>query len=713
MGVRVNARSIFGSQRFRGFLAITVMLLAVAVLYRPWLVWDRNRTLFGSDYQEVHTHRIRYAREALFGAHPYLPAWYSRELLGAPFWSNIQDFPFIPTRLVLLLVDPLRAHALGVNLAAGLAALFTYLYCRRIGFTRPAAAASGWTFAASGFFAARVMVGHLSLLEGYPALPLLLWLTENAIGQPSPKRRFDSRLLALSLASMCIAMAGHPQLPAYAFLTAVLYLVYRARNIQGLKALCAIILGIGAAGFVLWPMLLLVGRSARLLPLDAPLNDISFPYSRLAAYLFPWKDGFPDPFGSGLPFTGYPSPAYFWETVGYVGRLPPLAIILLLLRGKWRDRPWSFFFVVGGMALLLALPLAQPIRSLVPWTILRCPSRQIYLTTFALALALGGAFDSWMDKPLLRRHWLTLGVAVSLLAAHAVDLASHDLHFIRPVRVAALYPDGFDDTLLTEVGNGRIAMDYGVPWRLNREIDDVGFFESLPLARPYRALLDLTGAPPTLNIENLNGSQLSARALAATATKLVVTTNQRDDLPRIKDVDIEHIYAVPDPLPRASFVPFSQASFLTESKIHERLRDPHVDLATSIMLPPSANKPAPPHYAVANLDSPVSYERPSSDLIVLKVTASQPGFLRVIESFDPGWHATVDGAPANVLPANDFVIAVRLDPGPHEVRLRYTTPGVATGVAISAASVLLMLVLVVSRPSRVREASRAQQNKTL
>jgi len=701
MGGRLNSTNVFPSRRFPGILAVTVMLLGVAALYHPWLVWSGDHTLFGFDYFQLHTHRLRYAREALFGPHPYLPAWYSRELLGTPFWSNMQNFPFIPTRLLLLLVDPQSAYALAVNLAAALSALFTYLYCRRIGLMPLSAASAGWTFAASGFFASRVMAGHLPLLEAYPALPLVLWLVEKATQEPSQNRGFNHRLLALSFACSCIVMAGHPQLPAYALATAVLYLFYRTRGSQCLKPLCAIILGVGSASFVLWPMFQLVRRSTRLLPLDAAQNDIAFPYGRLATYFLPWKDGFPDPFGPTPVIANYPNNAYFWDTVCYVGWLPLLALIFLILRGKLRDRPLPFFIVLGGLALIFALPFTQPIRSLIPGTILRSPSRQIYLATFALALTLGCALESWLHSPLLQRRMLTMGVAVVALTVHVFDLGLHDLHFIRAVPAAGFGSHNARETWRTQTGEGRIAIDYAIMSPLNREIDDVGFFDSIILARPYRALLDLTGAPPTLNIQKLNGSQLPPRALATTATKLVVTSAQRDDLPRVGGTDPVRIYVVPDPVPRASFVPFSQATFLTETKIHERLRDPQVDLAASIMLPPGADKPASPRLTLLDLDSPVAYERPSSDRIVLKVGTSQPGFLRVIESFDPGWHATVDGAPASVLPADDFAIAVRVEAGNHEVRLQYVTPGAATGVAISAVCLLLLLVL---RSCRDRKA---------
>jgi hypothetical protein len=685
------------SQRFRGWLAVGVMLLGVAALYRPWLVFVGNRTLVGFDYLQLHLHRIRYARDALFGAHPYLPAWYSRELLGTPFWSNIQNFPFIPTRPLLLLVDPLKAYALAVNLAAGLAALFTYLYCRQIGFARLPAASSGWTFAASGFFASRVMVGHLPLLEAYPALPLLLWLVEKIVREPSQNRCLDLKLLTLSFVCGSIAMAGHPQLPAYAFATAVLYLFYRARNTQALKAVCAIVLGIGLAGFVLWPTLQLIGRSTRLLPLDVPQNDISFPYRRLVAYIFPWRDGFPNPFGPTLAFAGYPNPTYFWDTVCYVGRLPLLAVIFMVLRGKSRNSPWPFFFALGSLALILALPAAQPIRSLIPGTIFRSPARQLYLTTFVLALAFGGALDSWLRNPLLHGRVLTLTLAILMLTAHVVDLGLHDVRFVHVLTTASLDSHNVDETVRAQVGNGRIAMDLTIMSPFNREIDDVGFFDSIILARPYRALLDLAGASPTMNTEKLNGSQVNAHALAATATKMVVTFNRRDDLPRAGGDDFVHIYAVPSPVSRASFLPFSQASFLRNKEIHERLRDPSLNMAASIMLPPDAEVSTPTPPPNPHLDSSIEYERLSSDIIMLKVRTNQSGFVRVIESFDPGWRATVDGTTARVLPADDFALAVRVDPGAHEVHLQYRTPGVANGAAISVISLLLLILLVFYR----------------
>jgi hypothetical protein len=198
-----------------------------------------------------------------------LPGWYPRELLGTPFWSNTQNFPFLPTRLaVFLAFQPDVAFSAGAILAAVLSLVFTWLFARRLGMSGLAAVVAGFTFACSGFYASRVMVGHLPLLEVFPSLPLLLWLTDRVVRQPGPFSSASAwkRLLALALASGCLALAGHPQLVIYSLATATAYAwVMGSRGRAALSSLASL-LGVGCASVVLVPMMLLAGRSAALFP---------------------------------------------------------------------------------------------------------------------------------------------------------------------------------------------------------------------------------------------------------------------------------------------------------------------------------------------------------------------------------------------------------------------------------------------------------------
>src|SRR5450755_1861086 len=167
--------------RRRSSISVSLLLILTGAIYIRPSVFFGDQMLAGSDYFQLHIRHIAFARDALFGPRHFLPAWYPRELFGAPFSANIQSFPWIPTRLVLFAFDPAIAFAAGVAIAALLAALFTYLYCKRAGLSEIGAVTAGWTFACAGFFASRVFAGHLPLLEAYPALPLLFWLADRAL----------------------------------------------------------------------------------------------------------------------------------------------------------------------------------------------------------------------------------------------------------------------------------------------------------------------------------------------------------------------------------------------------------------------------------------------------------------------------------------------------------------------------------------------------
>jgi hypothetical protein len=300
-----------------------------------------------------------------------MPSWYPRELLGAPFSANIQSFPWIPTRLILLLFDPEIAYAPGVAIAALLAAVFTYLFCRRAGLSELAAAASGWTFACAGFFASRIIAGHLPLLEAYPALPLLLWLVDRALDpERAGKHRLDLGWLAA--ATLCAVLAGHPQIPAYAVACTLLYAFWRGRGWLRARLAGAIVLGSAMALAVWWPMLLLIGKSTRVLDLDAPDNDIVLPYRRVLALLNPGIDGWPGKINAAAhhQFSGYPNLAYFYDTASYIGLAPIVAAAALLLvccvRKRLPDPRWLFLATIGIVALAGALPLTDFTRHLLP-----------------------------------------------------------------------------------------------------------------------------------------------------------------------------------------------------------------------------------------------------------------------------------------------------------------------------------------------------------
>ncbi|MGD0772566.1 MAG: hypothetical protein ABSC05_07060 [Candidatus Solibacter sp.] len=689
--------------RARPWVSIAILLfLTEAVYLRPSFLAGGG-SLLGMDYFALHIHRIAFAQEALFGPAHFLPAWYPRELLGSPFLANLQNFPWIPTRLILLFFDPLAAYAVGVAVAAALAALFTYLYCRRAGLSEIGAVTAGWTFACAGFFASRVMAGHLPLLEAYPALPLLLWLADRAMA-PDRSRYAARDLAMLALAAASVAAAGHPQLPAYSLATAALYIIPRGGGWRRLKVLLAMALGVGTTLVLWWPMFLLIQRSTRMLELAAPSNDVVMPLRRLAALILPGIDGWPDvmELTHQRLFEGYLNSAYFWDTCSYVGLLPVAVLMVLLFRSVLRKRlprmPWAFLTLLGSGALLFSLRLTQPLRDLVPGTFFRSPARLLYLFTFAAAVALGFAVTAFLNSHILKPRARQLLVTFCLLF-HLADLGGFARQFVRTVHWPAFGTAAFDGVLAGEIKGGRIAADDPLAG-----YDDAGGFDSILLANPYRAILGVAGEPPDFNEQQLDGSSLPIPALQMAGVRFVITEAERPDLQLVSTSGTDRLYRVSNPVPRAAFFAMDQALFLPRQKLLDAfLAQPRRD---KLLLPAESRaylsrSPSAGPGGNHEIPTAVTYSRPSSDEIRLHTAAGQAGFVHMLESWDPGWSAQVDSKPGLVAIANGFSMAVPVEAGEHAIRLRYQTAGRTVGWILSIISAGLLALLI--RAERVTQ----------
>ena len=118
------------------------------------------------------------------------------------------------------------------------------------------------------------------------------------------------------------------------------------------------------------------------------------------------------------------------------------------------------------------------------------------------------------------------------------------------------------------------------------------------------------------------------------------------------------------------------------------------------------NLPAPRAPNAAG-DPEVSVERYRFNSLTLTVDAPRPGLVYASESFFDGWTATVNGAPARILPANYAFRAVVVPAGKATIEFRYWPPGLSAGLRVSAGgvSVLAALLLVPWQRSRTRPST--------
>jgi hypothetical protein len=87
--------------------------------------------------------------------------------------------------------------------------------------------------------------------------------------------------------------------------------------------------------------------------------------------------------------------------------------------------------------------------------------------------------------------------------------------------------------------------------------------------------------------------------------------------------------------------------------------------------------------------------------VVIGVDAQRDGVVVLTDTAFPGWHADVDGEPAEILTANGLHRAVVVRAGEHRVRFEYRPASFRVGASASLASFALIGAVVVrARRSR-------------
>jgi hypothetical protein len=94
----------------------------------------------------------------------------------------------------------------------------------------------------------------------------------------------------------------------------------------------------------------------------------------------------------------------------------------------------------------------------------------------------------------------------------------------------------------------------------------------------------------------------------------------------------------------------------------------------------------------------VTRERPG--YLEARVEAPRGGYLLFSESYYPGWQAEANGQVVPLAPADHAIMAVRLSPGSHAITLRFTTPWLVPGLALSCVGILGMSLLFLPYNSR-------------
>jgi Bacterial membrane protein YfhO len=379
-------------------------------------------------------------------------------------------------------------------------------------------------------------------------------------------------------------------------------------------------------------------------------------------------------------------------------------------------------------ARLLDLPVGLPAGQVMASTLLRA--------LVVLGLALSGAFLAWR-RGFSSPPWLAVTVGTLALAdlatyhRHPVPLAPRSLVTYRPEVLDLLDPD-----------QPRVYVyDYSVAGKAQQYL---GREDAYTLARqpegwdldPAAALalqmylapesagrwglrgsyeIDYRGLYPsslellTLLLRKVEGTPLHHRFLRmANVTDVVSlhTTSLSDLLLRGERTGLFpepiRVFRVPGALPRAYAVGKARvAGRLPE--LAEALMAPDFDPSHEVVL--TGGEPweaKPPFVGSARI------VEATSDRVQVEATLGERGYVILVDGFDPGWQAEVDGRATKVLCANGAFRAVPVEAGRHVITQTYRPPSVRWGLLLSAGAALVVVAgLVVTRNERPREDRRA------
>lgn len=390
------------------------------------------------------------------------------------------------------------------------------------------------------------------------------------------------------------------------------------------------------------------------------------------------------------------------------------ALGLALRRSAGTDRRFLLILVVAGtLSLVFAFGEAGPYRFVADLPVirgLRVPARFLVGWSFLLAIGSSLAVPA-VERRLGRWGPPATGLAVVLFAG---DLVSHawrsaptvpgDVYRVEPRIVRYLRELPPDESGATS-RYWTLAPGLPIPALTDAsKAEAVAALEPLAHARGFLyGLRGASGAGPALaRTERLLSNRTLRAARLAGAHRLILgapdTSLPLDDgaPPGL------NVHFVPDPLPHAFVVPRAVV-VPGDQAIATALRggfDPRavVIVEEELLLPHGAARAVPEPTARFLVRGGGRFE--------LATDSPVPGVLVVLESWERGWAAEVDGEVRPVLRTNGAFLGVAIGSGSHRVSLVYRPPLLREGTLLAGASALgLALYAVRARRSATAAAS--------
>lgn len=284
-----------------------------------------------------------------------VPLWNHLSAAGYPLLGNPQTSALSPLRLLAL---PLSlAHAMTAEAAMKLliAFTFTFLFCRRRGYSELASAIGAVAFGLSSFI---IVWLHFPLVTSACMLPAVLYATDLLAEQVTYKR-----FVTAAVVWAVLLFGGHPETAAHTFFIALLYALWIAlMERRNARFLIAFFGALAVAALIAAPLLApfaeAINKSKRYQELRTHPPGVEVPFSDWPSFIATLQPHF---YGHIPNEQAWGTAAHPESITGFAGFLGVAAWFALLAHviatRSWRSR--EAFFVLMT-ALVLGIVMSWP-----------------------------------------------------------------------------------------------------------------------------------------------------------------------------------------------------------------------------------------------------------------------------------------------------------------------------------------------------------------
>jgi hypothetical protein len=630
-------------------------------------IWDRQtfpdlHGLFLSKYEYIARSIVREGR---------LPLWNPFEFCGMPLLASPQfSALYPPVPILFAFLPPRPALQSYYAFHVFLLTWSSVAYLRRNSVGRRYALLVPFVVLDQTFRGiANLAVDHPNFLAGVAWVPLMLLALQNAI-------EHDGRwIAALALVAALQWISGYPDV---VLCTNVLLVVVALASGGGslTRRLRCVVAGLGLGALLAAPQLVplaeAVRESARTL---APAGAHAVMRLQMASFFL---RSFVVPSGvAGLLLVAFAlrhasRPALTWVCAVVwclFGLYPPLSLLYALpgFSGVRVFVGWSNvgpLFVAFLMAAGLGAAFARGQTRVVRGAALAAAAVLVWHSALAIVHLPGALRLPAPDYPELEARAAILGPILRASVPPARFISTADLTGGSTLRFALPSPAGFEPSmpprrplLLGERLHFAWSARFGAPtWAALAQSPDLG------------ALLGLGAVvTPATAASGLEGAGFTRRASLPGGDVVWV----RPPVPRVRLV--HRVRRVAGEAAALDAVASLGADAWTTAVVEEDT--PPLDTA--------ATSAADGVRVIAD----------RAEELLVAVDAAGAGLLVVTDTFFPGWHARLDGAPVPIVRADFAFRAVHVPAGRHRVELRYSPASFHLGLAVAGASLVVLLLI--------------------